>query len=79
MIRETILRKAYAKISGLTDEDINMAVDSTIHTNEITFRDAIKNMATKADIERVTRVMIMWMVSINFALVGILIAALKLV
>ena len=51
MIHETILRKIFSQIPGTTDEEVEMAVDSTIHANEITFRDAIKNMATKDDIK----------------------------
>ena len=51
MVHKIILRKVFAQIPGVTDEEIDMAVDSVIHANEVTFSDAIKNMATKDDIK----------------------------
>ena len=98
MINKTILRQTYAKISGLPNEEVNMAIDSTIYVNETTFKDAIKkmatkddireikadvraatkDMATKADVEKMARVIIMWMVGVFVASTVIIVTAVRL-
>ncbi len=51
MIYRPILLKTFAKIPNTTDEEVSMVVDSITHINELSFRDAVKDMATKDDIK----------------------------
>ena len=50
MMYRPILLKTFAKIPDTTDKEIGMVVDSISYINELSFRDAVKDMATKADI-----------------------------
>ena len=51
MLYEKFLHKVFSKIPGVTDEEAALAVDSVVHANELSFRNATKNMATKDDIK----------------------------
>ena len=50
MIYKTLLQKMLLKIPGVTVEEADMVVDSIIEVSETNFKNAIKDMATKADI-----------------------------
>ena len=43
-MRKTILQKILLKIPGVTAKQVDTAVDSTIHANEITLEDAIARL-----------------------------------
>ena len=50
MIHKEIIHKTLAKIPGVSKEEAHMTTDSLVYANDITIKEAIKDMATKADI-----------------------------
>ena len=46
-----ILLKTFAKVPNTTDEEVDVVADSIIHINGLSFRDAVKDMATKDDVK----------------------------
>ena len=51
MVHKKIIQKTLAKIPGVSEEEADMTTDSLVYANEITIKEAIKNMATKDDIK----------------------------
>ena len=51
MVYKAIIHKTLAKIPGVSKEEAHMTTDSLVYANEISIKEAIKNMATKDDIK----------------------------
>ena len=55
MVHKAIIHKTLAKIPGVSKEEAHMTTDSLVHANDITIKEAIKDielrMATKDDIK----------------------------
>ena len=45
-----VLHKVFSRIPDMTAEEVDLAVDSVIHENEHSLKDAMKDTATKDDI-----------------------------
>ena len=60
------------RIPDTTDDEVEKAVVDVVSSKDVATKADIK-----AEVERMGRVMIMWMVGVGIAIVGILIAVLK--
>ena len=60
------------RIPDATDDEVEKAVVDVVSS-----KDVATKVDIKAEVERMGRVMIMWMVGVGIAIVGILIAVLK--
>ena len=69
---EIALYNLLKRIPDATDNEVEKAV-----TDVVSSKDVATKADVKAEVERMGRVMIMWMVGVGIAVVGILIAVLK--
>ncbi len=51
MIHKEIIHKTLTKIPGVSEEEAHMTTESLVYANDINIKEAIKDMATKADIK----------------------------
>ena len=65
---EIALYNTLRKIPGISDDEAKEAIADIASS---------KDVATKAEVERMGRVLTMWMVGVGFSLIGIIIAVLK--
>ena len=58
------------KIPGVSADEAKEAVSDIASSKETAAKADIKDMATKADVERMGRIMIMWVVGVGVAVTG---------
>ena len=78
---EIALYNLLKRIPDATDDEVEKAVSDVASTKEVATKADVKDMATKtyvkAEVERMGRVLIMWIVGVGLAMAGLIITVLK--